>query len=320
MRAGVSVGTVSNVLNRPNLVAEDTRARVQFAIHELGFVRNESARLLRQGRGRTIGVVLESMADPYFVDLGRGAEAALRADGFDVLWCTSDGSPDRELRCLDFLEQQRVCGIVITPVELNRERLRDLRRRGVATVLLDRRTSPDTCSVRVDHIAGGRLAVGHLFDRGHRSVAVVTGPLRTGPAWERHAGARDAARRAGGTELTVIERGQASITAGVEAARWLLGRDSPPTGVFCASDLLAVGLVNELVRGGARVPEDVGVVGYHDIELAAAAAVPLTTVRQPRQELGWAAAELAIAEASEAEGHRHLRRVLAPELVVRDSG
>src|SRR3954468_10035185 len=105
MRAGVSVGTVSNVLNRPNLVAEATRARVQAAIGELGFVRNESARQLRQGRGRTFGVVLQSMANPYFTDLGHGAEVAMNADGFDALWCTSDGSAAKEQRCLDFLEE-----------------------------------------------------------------------------------------------------------------------------------------------------------------------------------------------------------------------
>jgi LacI family transcriptional regulator len=318
MRAGVSVGTVSNVLNRPNLVAEVTRSRVQVAIDELGFVRNESARQLRQGRGRTVGVVLESMADPYFVDLGRGAEAALNAEGFDVLWCTSDGSAARERRCLDFLEQQRVCGIVITPVGLDRERICDLRGRAVATVLLDRQAS-DACSVRVDHFAGGGLALGHLLDRRHRRLAIVTGPLRAGPARDRHTGALDALRRAGLDEVTVIERRETTVTAGKEAARRLLELDALPTGVFCASDLLAVGLVNELLRSGVKVPAEVCVVGYHDIELAAAATVPLTTVRQPRHDLGWAAAELALAEASDSEGHVHRQQVLAPELVVRES-
>jgi LacI family transcriptional regulator len=318
MRAGVSVGTVSNVLNRPNLVAEDTRTRVQVAIDELGFVRNESARQLRQGRGRTVGIVLESMADPYFVDLGRGAEAALNAEGFDVLWCTSDGSPARERRCLDFLEQQRVCGVVITPVGLDRERICDLRGRGVATVLLDRYAA-DACSVRVDHVAGGRLALERLLDTGHRRLAIVTGPLRAGPAEDRHTGALGALHPAGLGEVTVIERCEAGLAAGRDAARRLLALDALPTGVFCASDLLAVGLVNELLRGGVKVPAEVCVVGYHDLDIAAASAVPLTTVRHPRHDLGWAAAELALAEASDSEEHTHRQQVLEPELVVRDS-
>lgn len=318
MRAGVSVGTVSNVLNRPNLVAEVTRARVQIAIDELGFVRNESARQLRQGRGRTVGVVLESMADPYFVDLGRGAEAALNAEGFDVLWCTSDGSSARERRCLDFLEQQRVCGVVITPVGLGRERICDLRGRGVATVMLDRYVA-DACSVRVDHVTGGRLALDRLIETGHHRLAIVTGPLRAGPAKDRHTGALGAVHRAGLDEFTLIDMYETSVAAGKDAARRLLATGALPTGVFCASDLLAVGLANELLRSGVKVPAEVCVVGYHDLELAAASVVPLTTVRQPRHDLGWAAAELALAEASDSEEHAHRQQVLAPELVVRDS-
>src|SRR4051795_10331684 len=167
MRAGVSVGTVSNVLNRPNLVAEATRERVRAAIGELGFVRNESARQLRQGRSRTFGVVLENLANPYFTDLARGAEAAMNTDGFDAVWCTSDGSPAKERRCLDFLEEQRVSGLIITPVDLGSQGIPELHDRGLSVVVLDRRAYTEACSTHVDHVAGGEIAIDHLAAR-HR--------------------------------------------------------------------------------------------------------------------------------------------------------
>jgi DNA-binding LacI/PurR family transcriptional regulator len=321
MRAGVSVGTVSNVLNRPNIVAEATRERVRAAIGELGFVRNESARQLRQGRSRTFGVVLESMADPYLTDLARGAEAAMNTDGFDALWCTSEGSAAKERRCLDFLEEQHVSGVLITPVALDEQRIADLHGRGLAVVLLDRRTRGGVCSVRVDHIAGGEIALGHLLNGHHRRLALVTGPLSPGPVQDRCTGATSALHRAGLDDgaMTTLVCPDMTLTAGKDAARRLLDLDPMPTGVFCANDLLAVGLINELLRMGVKVPAEIRVVGYDDIELAATAVVPLTTVRQPRRELGWTAAELALAETSASGEHDHRQVVLSPALVVRES-
>jgi DNA-binding LacI/PurR family transcriptional regulator len=321
MRAGVSVGTVSNVLNRPNLVAEATRERVRAAIGELGFVRNESARQLRQGRGRTLGVVLENLANPYFTDLARGAEAAMNTDGFDAVWCTSDGSAAKERRCLDFLEEQRVSGLIITPVGLDSDRIAELHDRGLSVVVLDRREYAGVCSTRVDHVAGGMIAIRHLLQRHHRRLAIVTGPLLQEPIRDRYAGAEAAARDAGLTEqdLATLIRCDMTPTAGKDAARLLLELDPLPTGVFCTNDLLAIGLVNELQRAGVKVPGEICVVGYDDIELAATSVVPLTTVRQPRHELGWTAAELALAESASPGDHEHRQVVLTPSLVVRES-
>ncbi|HEY0542356.1 MAG TPA: LacI family DNA-binding transcriptional regulator [Actinoallomurus sp.] len=321
MRAGVSVGTVSNVLNRPNLVAEATRDRVRAAIGELGFVRNESARQLRQGRSRTFGVVLESLGNPYFTDLARGAEAAMNTDGFDAVWCTSDGSVAKERRCLDFLEEQRVSGVIITPVGLDAERIAELHDRGLSVVVLDRRTYSSVCSTRVDHVAGGEIAIDHLLGRRHRRLAIVTGPLLQEPIKDRYAGATAAARRAGLAEqdLVTLVHDDMTPTAGKEAAQRLLELDALPTGVFCANDLLAIGLVNELLRAGVKVPGEISVIGYDDIELAGTSVVPLTTVRQPRHNLGWTAAELAVAEAGASGDHEHRQVVLSPSLVVRES-
>lgn len=302
-------------------MAEATRARVRTAIEELGFVRNESARRLRQGHSRTLGVVVEDVANPYFTDVAKGAEAAMNADGFDAVLCTSDGLPGKEQRCLDFLEEQRVSGVLITPVDLRPDRIARLRAAGMSVVLLDRRDSAaDACSARVDHAAGGEIAVDHLLGLGHRELALVTGENEPEPCRERRTGADRALRRAAaGARMVTLHQPTLTATAGQHAAHRLLDLAPAPSAVFCANDLLAIGVINELIRLGVKVPAEMAVIGYDDIELAATAAVPLTTVRQPRHALGWAASELAIAEATDGDAHDHQHMVLTPDLVVRES-
>jgi DNA-binding LacI/PurR family transcriptional regulator len=302
------------------LVAEGTRDRVRTAIEELGFVRNESARRLRQDQSRTLGVVIEDVSNPYFTDVARGAEEAMNAEDFDAVLCTSDGSPDKEQRCLDFLEKQRVSGVLITPVDLQAERIARLRSLGMSVVVLDRRlTGTDACSARVDHKAGGFIAVNHLVGLGHERLALVTGEPEPEPCRERRYGGVAALEGADGPTMITITQPSLTATAGQGAARQLLELTPAPSAVFCANDLLAIGVVNELVRLGVKVPAEMAIIGYDDIELAATAAVPLTTVRQPRNSLGWAAAELAIAETTESAVHHHQHLVLTPDLVVRES-
>jgi LacI family transcriptional regulator len=301
-------------------VAEATRARVRTAIEELGFVRNESARRLRQGHSRTLGVVVEDVANPYFTDVAKGAEAAMNDDGFDAVLCTSDGLAGKEQRCLEFLEEQRVSGVLITPVDLRPDRIARLRARGMAVVLLDRRDSTaDACSARVDHAAGGGIAVNHLLELGHMELALITAEAEPEPCRERRTGAQRVVRQIGGASMVTLYQPTLTATAGQHAAHRLLDLTPAPSAVFCANDLLAIGVVNELMRLGVKVPAEMAVIGYDDIELAATAAVPLTTVRQPRHALGWAAAEMAIAETTDGDGHDHQHMVLTPDLVIRES-
>ncbi|WP_433464910.1 LacI family DNA-binding transcriptional regulator [Spirillospora sp. CA-128828] len=328
-RAGVSVGTVSNVLNRPDLVAEATRDRVRAAIEELGFVRNESARRLRRGPERTagefgdqprraFGVVVEDLTNPYATDVAYGAEAALNAAGHDALWFSSDHSAAKERRSLELLQEQRAAGVLIIPVGLGARDISRLRAAGMSVVLIDRDAS-DACSAQVDHVAGGEIAAAHLLGIGRRRIAFVTGVPEPQSCVERRAGAARTIAEAGlGKPSTVIRDGL-NPTAGQAAAHQIMAMSPRPDGVFCANDLLAIGLINELTRLGVRVPEDIAVIGYDDIELAASAAVPLTTIRQPRRELGWEAAELAMAEMSEGESHQHRQVVQRPDLVIRES-
>ncbi|MGZ4650718.1 MAG: LacI family DNA-binding transcriptional regulator [Kineosporiaceae bacterium] len=322
-RAGVSVGTVSNVLNRPETVGEATRDRVRTAIAELGFVRNESARHLRAGSSRTIGLVVLDIANPFFTDMARAVEDVAAEQGLAVILCNSNGDPDREAAHLDLLTEQRVQGVLITPTADLSPRLDDIRRRGVPLVLVDRRAPHEgMCAVAVDDVLGGRLAAEHVLERGHRRIAFVGGSSGLPQVQERHAGIVDAVRGAHGSDdaLTVLSPPELTVVGGREAAQRILGVPASrrPTAVLCANDLLALGVLQEMVRQGVAVPGDMAIVGYDDIDFAAAAAVPLTSVRRPRYELGRLAAELLLEEAAH-EGHRHRQPVLEPELVVRES-
>jgi DNA-binding LacI/PurR family transcriptional regulator len=312
-------------------VAEDTRSRVRSAIDELGFVRNESARRLRQGPetharatpARTLGLVVEDLANQFYIDVARGAEAALNDAGVTAIWSTSDGSPEKEERCLDLLAGHRAAGLLITPVTLDSDRIARLREHGMSVVLVDR-ALPGVCSATVDHVAGGHAAVTHLLRQRPGRIAFVTGALAgpspsIRPVRDRLVGAARALEGIDMDKPAILSEPAMTTTAGQAAARRLLDLKRAPSAVFCANDMMAIGLLNELLRVGVKVPGELAVVGYDDIELAATAAVPLTTVRQPLLELGQTAAELLLAETEGAEGHTHQQIVLTPELVIRES-
>jgi LacI family transcriptional regulator len=323
-QAGVSVGTVSNVLNRPEIVARATRDRVNAAIKALGFVRNESARQLRAGRSRTIGLVVLDVANPFFTDMARGVEDEASMAGLSVILCNSDEQKARENRYLELLEEHRVQGVLITPVGEADERLDRLQERGTPVVLVDSRSaSGRQCSVSVDDVLGGDVAVSHLIDGGHERIAFVGGPIGLRQVADRRDGAIRALVRAGGSaaDLVMLETTALNVAGGQAAGRQIASMESGsrPTAVFCANDLLALGLLQEMTRQNIGVPEGMAIVGYDDIEFAAAAAVPLSSVRQPRQELGRMAAQLLMEETNGNGRHKHRQVVFQPELEVRRS-
>jgi LacI family transcriptional regulator len=322
--AGVSVGTVSNVLNRPDIVAQSTRTRVYAAIKALGFVRNESARQLRAGRSRMLGLVVLDVANPFFTDVARGVEHEASMAGLSVILCNSDDQLAKETRYLELLEEHRVQGILITPVAGADERLAQLQKRGTPVILVDSRSPADgQCSVAVDDVLGGEVAVSHLLENGHERIAYVAGPLSFRQVADRRDGALRALRRFGRGEgdLRIIETAALNVSAGQRAGAVIadLPGGERPTAAFCANDLIALGLLQEMTRRHIRVPDDLAIVGYDDIEFAAAAAVPLSSVRQPRQQLGRTAAQLLLEESLSAEEHQHRQVIFQPELVVRQS-
>jgi LacI family transcriptional regulator len=316
---------VSNVLNRPDTVRPGTRARVEEAIASLGYVRNESARQLRVGMSTTLACLALDAGNPFFTDLAKGVDEVARQHGLTVYLCDSDQDAAREHDYLVALLHQRVRGVCITPVNLANPMLRTLVGQGIPVVLLDRvdpSVGSQWCSVGVDDHYGGKVATSHLIERGHRRVGFIGGPDTIVQVADRLAGARAAVTEAGdGHNLTVISTGGLTVADGQHAAARLLGlpKRARPTAVFCANDLVALGVLQQLTQHGVSVPDDVAIVGYDDIIFAAAAAVPLTSVYQPRLELGRTAAELVVDEADNPMTHRHQQVVFQPELVVRQS-
>jgi LacI family transcriptional regulator len=321
--AGVSLGTVSNVMNRPEVVSSGTRERVERAMAELGFVRNESARQLRAGTSRTLAYVMLDGSNPFFHDVAQGIEMAAEDADLSLFICNSNSRAEREEIHLDRLLQQRVQGILITPVNPDAPHLDELARRGVPLVIVDRvRVDNGCCSVAVDDVHGGRIAVEHLAEQGHTRVAFIGGPSSIGQVRERLQGAREIWTELGlpPDDLIHLPTEALTVAEGRSAGERLAGLPvrRRPTAAFCANDLLALGLLQQSIGSGLRVPEDLAIVGFDDIEFAAAAAVPLTSVRQPRQELGRAAATLVLDEATNPD-HEHQQLLFTPELVARAS-
>ncbi|GAA3388459.1 LacI family DNA-binding transcriptional regulator [Cryptosporangium minutisporangium] len=315
--AGVSDGTVSNTLNRPHLVNETTRERVLRAIETVGYIPNAAARALRVGRSRSIGLVVLSVGNPFFADVANGAEQAATDAGADLaLFETGLGERQREERLLRRLGERRLDGLIITPQDVEDPLLEDLERRGTPVVVLAREVpSRRRSAVRSDDDLGGVLAARHLLEMGHRRLAFA--------GWrrdERYDGAIRTASAAGGS-LTWMDTTSDRITDGIAVGTHLVSLDAAerPTAVFCANDLIAVGLVRAATHAGLRIPEDLAVVGFDDTDLASAAsAVELTSVHQPATEIGRAAVRIVLDEMADRTRERR-DLVFEPELVVRES-
>ncbi len=322
-RAKVSLGTVSNVLNHPELVSEETRMRVQHTIDELGFVRNGSARHLRVGYTQSIGLVVLDVSNPFFTEVARGAEDAASERGYIVILCNSDNSPRKEMNYLRVLEEQRVAGILIVPIEDQANYARPLRRSGTSLVLLDRVShEANTCSVSVDDVYGGELAGRHLLELGHRRIAYTHGPFTSAQYADRLSGLRRAvieARLDPDRAIVPLAAETDNAHAGAACAEAFLQLEDLPTAIFCGNDYLAMGVMYELARRQVAVPQEVALIGYDDIDLASMLAVPLTTIRQPKYDLGFAATDLLLDEIVNKASHTHRQIVFRPELIVRQS-
>ncbi|MBD7957641.1 LacI family DNA-binding transcriptional regulator [Microbacterium sp. Sa4CUA7] len=321
--ASVSVGTVSNVLNRPSKVAPATVERVQRAIDELGFVRNDAARQLRVGRSRSIGLVVLDAGNPFFADVARGAEA--RADEADmaVLLGNADEDAQRETRYLDLFLEQRVNGVLITPADDDTRRLARLRDAGTPVILVDREVpGSGFSSVSVDDVEGGFLAASHLLAAGRRRVMFLGGPRSIRQVADRLEGARRAVDAVDGATLQVVEMPALTVLHGRAAGLEVLERATGerPDAIFAANDLLAVGAIQALsILSGVRIPDDIALIGYDDIDFAASTIVPLSSIRQPATLIGYTAVDLLLSELDDPHGDHERNVRFQPELVVRES-
>ncbi|WP_435109694.1 LacI family DNA-binding transcriptional regulator [Nocardiopsis synnemataformans] len=323
--AGVSPGTVSNVLNRPERVAEATRLRVEAAITELDYVRNSSGSSLRSGRSESVGLLVLDVTNPFFTEVARGVEDEAAGSGLAVVLLNSAEKRERQQRNVRLLAEQRAAGAVVMPVDDDLSDLLWLSRQGTSWVALDRGDVAEDvgCSVSVDNHAGGMAAGRHLIGLGHETVTFLTGPFAIEQVRRRHEGLRDAFAEAGldpDTCVRVVEQPLLNPEQGERAVDAILngGPRQRPQAVFCANDQLALGVMKGLGQRGLRVPEDMSVVGYDNVDFADLVHPGLTTVAQPKYELGRAAMRLLESELNHGE-HVHERVLFTPELVVRGS-
>ncbi len=321
--AGVSVGTVSNVLNKPDEVSPESLARVQKAIDELGYVRNDAARRLRAGISSTVGFVVLDGQNPFFNDVVRGAEDEASKNGIAILVGNTDEDSRREGMYLDLFEEQRVRGVLISPYGDINARLQQLKSRDIPAVLVDRiNVDGRFSSVAVDSVAGGEIAAQHLIDTGRRRIAFVGGPFDIRQVRDRLEGARVAVDNSDfDVEIEVVTTTALTVNEGVLAGRRIMERprNQRPDALFAANDLLALGLLQSLVIDGTLlVPNEISLIGFDDISFAAAAAVPLSSVRQPSRMIGQTALRV-LMEESEDPTLIPRQTVFRPELVVRAS-
>lgn len=296
--AGVSVGTVSNVLGGQVPVREPTRDRVLEAMVRLGYRRNEVARALKQNTTRTLGVVIPGSLNPFFAMLTVEVERRARQDGFGVLVADTDDDPQIEADQARALADRRVDGVIFGPVTAGSRVPTELLDRGIPVVFVSFEGRDDRVGlVETDDFAAMEAVAAHLIELGHRRVAFLSS----------------------GADEKQIERRPLALRQALERRGLpLVGLDEQPTAICCATHMTAIALMDRMQRQGKRIPESISIVGFDDIPLAAHYGIDLTTVRQDIEQLGRTATELLL-EAAQTRRFEPRRVVLPAQLVVRGS-
>ncbi len=322
--AGVSVGTVSHALNHPDRVAASTLNRVRHAIDELGFVRSGSARQLRAGTSTTVGLIVQSLQNPYYVEAAHAIEQRLAEHDLALLLCTSQGDPARERRVVQMLVEHQVRAAIVAAEVGATRMVKTLLGRRVHTVVMD---SPgvgdDVLTVGVDDISGGELAVRHLLELGHRRIGVAMGPLDVRQSADRWLGAKRAVSASGldpETVLTLASGPSFSADTGADLMTQLLTLPEPVSAAFCGNDQMAIGAMRTLRARGIAIPDAMALVGYDDIAVSAELITPLTSVKQPLLQIGAMAADMALADPTgKVQALHESHPLFAPQLVIRKS-
>lgn len=295
---GVSAGTVSRALSRPEKVLPATRKRIEQAAAALGYVPNTVARTLKTQRSSKILVTVPDIANPFFAQILQGAEEAAQAADYAVLLGDTQHQPDREERYAQMLPRNEADGLIVLGHRLPPTAQEIVRQLGAnAPVVNGSEFDPalGIPSVHIDNAAAARTAMDHLYGLGHERIAVIGGPPDNPLHQQRLEGARIAARARGRLRQLTIVPGDFSVESGYAAAKRLLGQAAAPTAAFCFSDQMALGMLAACRDLGIRVPEDFSIVGFDDLASSRYLNPPLTTISQPMREIGARAVKLLLA-------------------------
>lgn len=318
-RARVSPATVSRALSDSGLVAEPALSRIREAARALNYRPNVSARNLRTRRSMAVLMVVRDIGNPFYLEIMKGVEAAARASGYAVLMGNTENDPEREVEYFDMLRDGHADGMILMTGKLpskegfGGDRVADLPV-VVASEIIESSGFPH---VQIDNVAAAAEAVRHLIALGHQRIAHISGPVPEVLSVQRQQGYRQAMADAGlRAARGYIQRGDYLLASGRARCKALLDLPTPPTAIFCANDEMAFGAIHELHQRGHDVPRDVSVVGFDDIYLSEAFYPPLTTISQPRADIGRRAMTTLLGVMS---GQRDVRTpvILPTELKVR---
>jgi DNA-binding LacI/PurR family transcriptional regulator len=317
-RAGVSVTTVSHVINKTRYTAPATKKRVVAAIRELRFHKDAHARRLATGRSDFFGMIVSDIGNPFYDEVIKSFEAAALERRFELLLCNTNYDPQRAEAGVHMLIENKIRGVAVMPTEFAPALAEELRANGVPMVLADIGTvGPYVSNIKIEFAHGIDQAVQHLYDLGHRDLAFISGPISLRSALIRRDAFVNGVQRRGLSAGRIIE-GDHKVEGGIAAVPHLVRGGSLPTAVLCSNDLTAIGLINGFQQAGIRVPEDVSVVGFDGIQLASILRPPLTTVSLSRERLGRLAFE-ALQKIARAKGHKGEQYMIETSLVVRGS-
>lgn len=320
-RAGVSISTVSRVLNGRDRVNEDVVARVRQAAEELQYQPSRAARSLRAKQTAIIGLLITDIQNPFFTALVRGVEDVAQRNGFSLILCNSDEDPQKERQYIEVLCAERVAGAIVTPTREQQRALKLFQEHNIPIVAVDRKVKGgEVDAVLVDNQRGAREATEHLLANGYRRVGIISGPVTTTTGRERLAGYRQALQNAGLKPDPVFERlGSFKEESGRRLAHELLDLEQPVDALFVANNLMTLGALAALNERHRRIPEEVGIVGFDEMQWSALSAISLTTVTQPVYEIGSTAAQRLFQRLQNPGAFTRQEIVLAPTLRVRDS-
>lgn len=321
VRARLSITTVSHVVNRTRFVSDASRVAVENAIRELGYVPSAVARSLKSNTTKTIGMLIPNCSNPYFAEIVRSVEDRCFGAGYNLFLCNTDDEPHRQSAYLQVLSEKRIDGMIVISTGEDRGRSALFHGMTIPMVLLDRASPHVNCDlVETDHEKGGLVATEHLIALGHQRIACIGGPQKLDPSDQRIQGWRKALFKAKlhAKASHLLWSSDFSAQGGFNAMQAILRTAQTPSAVFVCNDLMAIGALSAAHEAAIRVPHDMSVVGFDDIELARFTSPALTTVVQPKQRIGMVAVDMLLERIQ--GGRTDTKKVmLQPELIVRSS-
>jgi LacI family transcriptional regulator len=320
-QAGVAPITVSRVVNNSGYVSDETRARVEQAIEELGYIPNMLGPSLRFKQTNTLALLLTDITNPFWTTVARGAEDAANESQYNLILCNTDESEEKQKQYTQMLLRRQTDGILLVPASSTPQAVELFQRQKVPTVILDR-SIPDVevDEVRSDSEAGAYQATRHLIEMGHRHIALLTGPEYVSTAKDRAEGFRRALNESDlDCPPEFVQWGKFTRESGYEATKHLLQFNPRPTALFAGNNFIAIGAMVALNEAGCRVPEDMAIVAFDDLPPTLTIEPFFTAVVQPAYEMGFQAAQLLISRLTGEHEEGSTKIILTPELIIRRS-